>query len=584
MKPNKGNTPEPNETEREAVETAENVETTDAVDATEANEKAEKARKKAEEKSAAKADKKEARQARADLRKRLRSRVRAKHRVYAVAITVVVLAVAILLNVLVSLLGQRFHLTVDLTAEHSNSITQENVDYLRAVDKDVTVTICAAEDAYSDFLNYYASSLYGAQDSTGKYYDQTLQLINAYASYNDHINVVYSDPQEPAFSAIRNRYPGVSWSYGDILVECSLPVNGKTIDRYKILTFNDVYTLEDSSGYAAYGMGYYAVTGSKIETALTSAIYTVTSDKTVQTLVIDRSSSVDTAKLTESLELNNYAVTTTSDSILKEIPAGTDLIVIAAPGADFAPEELTRINEFLAAHGEDEHGLLFFASTASPATPRLNAFLEDWGIELQTGTLFETDESAWLLGKPTQMLLLNKATDFTADYNNKGTGLVASGLVPMKTAYESFERRTTNELLTTYTESVIAAPVGADENYKPAADAQTGTFPAALLTEEKSENGASSFVAAFASADLISTQWDAYTDIDNIGFVVTVANQAAGVGSTGISFADKTVASGAFSDVPANSVVVTFRVLFRDLLPVAALVLALVVWIRRKNK
>ncbi len=521
--------------------------------------------------------------------KKLRNRVAMRHGVYATVITALVLVGAVVINILSNAIAQRFHTTIDLTAERSNTISPSNVSYIRDVDKDVTVTICASEDGYTgDYMAYYAYNYYSAQDVTGQYYRQTITLIEDYAVYNNHIKIVYADPQEPSFAEVQSRFSNTNLYYGDIIVECSFELNGKTINRNKILTYENLYQLEDTSGYAEYGMDVYTVTGSNVETALTSAIYYVTSEESTQALILGNHSNTSlTEQLVENLELNNYVVNTTSEAMITSIPEETDLLLIVAPTSDFATEELEVIETFLENGNDRGKGLLYFASTASPELPRLNTFLEDWGITVESGILYETDERYQLNQSPTSMGVFNQLTEYTPDVNNQSVVFAGSNLVPMRTAYERYDSRVTSSLMET-SASVVVAPVGTDQNFTPSDSLVQSAYPVAILTRDTSyendSNGLSSYVVAFASTDFILGTWDDYTIVDNMSFVIAAANQASGVGDSNISFSTKVVATGAFNESPSTQKINTVRILFVFIIPIIALVLCFVIWIRRKNK
>ena len=216
---------------------------------------------------------------------KLKNKYALKHGVYAVAFTAIVIVAVLVLNVLVSALGQRFPLTLDITADKDYSISTENLEYIRGVERPVTITVCSTEGDYADYMAQYISYYYGASDETdGKYFDQALMLLDAYTKHNSNIEVVYADPQSPEFSEVQSRVgSSASLSYGSLLVESTFELNGEEVYRNKVLDFDDLYEITDSTGgYASY-YGYgYVISGSMVESAVTTAINSVTSDKTTE--------------------------------------------------------------------------------------------------------------------------------------------------------------------------------------------------------------------------------------------------------------------------------------------------------------
>ena len=156
---------------------------------------------------------------------------------YSVAITAIVVAAVIVLNILVSALSDRFVFEYDMTVEKENSISEDNIKFLKKIEKDVTVTFCADEEEYSSNMGYYAYSLYGVSDNAAvKYYDQTVKLIKLYNSYNKKIKVNFVDTQSTEFTAISKEYSDETLSYGDIIV--SAETNGNK--RNKKVGYNDI--------------------------------------------------------------------------------------------------------------------------------------------------------------------------------------------------------------------------------------------------------------------------------------------------------------------------------------------------------
>ena len=101
---------------------------------------------------------------------------------YSLAITALVLAGLIIFNWLCSSLADRFHLEVDMTVGNKNSLSSENIDFIKNIDSDVSVIVCSSEEDYSGYMEYFAQSYYSVTTdaSTSEYFDQTVKLISKY--------------------------------------------------------------------------------------------------------------------------------------------------------------------------------------------------------------------------------------------------------------------------------------------------------------------------------------------------------------------------------------------------------------------
>ncbi|MBQ7726724.1 MAG: GldG family protein, partial [Clostridia bacterium] len=346
--------------------------------------------------------------------KKLRNQALLRRGSYAVAITAAVLAGILALNILVNVLAKRVTLEFDMSTDKENSMSEENVAYLRALDKEVTLTMCAKEEDYSEngYMAYYAQQ-YGVSSDASEYYKQTLTLLKKYPNYNSKITLWFVDTQSTEFTEISTKYANVKPSYGDILVTSG---EGDR-ERYKVVGFEDIYAMSEDSTYAAYGYTTSEISGNNLETAVTGAIEYVTSSKLKKAAVYTGHSATDaTADYQKLLTTNNYEITVIEDALLTAIPEEVDAVVIAAPTKDFIASELNVLSEFLDNNDQLGKGLLFFADASAPYLPDFYAFLEEWGIAVEEGILFETNSGNHIDGDPTTMGLYptEEETDLTS--------------------------------------------------------------------------------------------------------------------------------------------------------------------------
>ena len=75
--------------------------------------------------------------------KKLKNQALLRRGGYSIAITAAVLAGIIVLNVLVNALASRFVLEFDMSSAKQNSVSEENVDYLKNLDTEVNIIVCA---------------------------------------------------------------------------------------------------------------------------------------------------------------------------------------------------------------------------------------------------------------------------------------------------------------------------------------------------------------------------------------------------------------------------------------------------------
>ena len=514
--------------------------------------------------------------------KKLKNQALLRKGSFSVAITAAVLAGIIILNVLVGALSKRFVLEFDMSAEKENSMSEENIDYLKNLDAEVQITVCATpEDYEGGYMSYYAQNLYGVTSDATDYYKQTIKLLDKYPAYNDKISLRYIDTQDSKFTEISSKYSNEKLSYGDIIVSCTK--NGS--ERYKIVGFKDVYNLSEDSTYAAYGYTTSTVGGNNVETAVTSAIAYVTSNKTKKAALITGHSKNDyTADYQTLLKENNYEITVISDSMIGSISDEYDAVIIAAPTADFLGAELDALSAFLENDGKLGKGLIFFADASAPYLTNLYDFLEQWGIAVGEGILFETNSQNYMPDDPMTMGTYPTSSDNDI---TSGMNLCITGYnVPITAAFESEGNITVTSLMST-PESVVAAPVGTTASWTGADDYTKQSYSSVIQAEmsdyDDDNNEISSYVLAFSSIEFIQSEYNEQPSVANKNITLAAAERAVGAENTGISFISKTITNESYSDSVTDSSAGIIRILFMFILPIACIALGIYIFIRRKN-
>ena len=455
----------------ETAETTEVAETTEEV-------VAEKKEKKAKKVKAPKA-------------KLLKNQALFKKGGYSVAITAAFIAAVIVINILVTALSDRFVLEFDMSTEKTNSISEENIDFIKSVEDDIEVIVCAdADDYVGGYMAYYAQQ-YNVQQgqSDTDYYQQTITLINKYADYNKKIDVKFIDSQSSEFTPIAQEYNTEKIGYGDIIVSCEK--NGNK--RHKKVGFEDIYTLTEDDTYAAYGMTTSTVSGNSIETALTSAISYVISNETKKIAFLTGHSANDyTETYQQTLKLNNYEIDVISDAIINTVPDKYDAVVIAAPNKDFMGNELDAISAFLDNNGKLDKGLIFIGDITAPYLTNLYDFLAQWGIAVDDGVLFETDQGNHMTDAPMTLGSYSSGADKITDSVQL---CITGNNIPLSPAFESENGIKVTSLVQT-PETTVAAPKGTADNWT-GADKYTpksySTVIQAVKEDYNDDNGGAAF-------------------------------------------------------------------------------------------
>ncbi len=503
---------------------------------------------------------------------------------YSLAITAIVLAGVIVFNWLVSSLGDRFNLEFDMTADKKNSISEENIDYIKNLDADVSVTVIGTEDDFANAMAYYAERIYGVTISSNselEYFEQTVNLTKKYNDYNDRITVKYIDPQSTEFTAITTTYSSYQLAYGDMIVTSSK--SGK--ERVKVLKFADIYVVSDS-GSNQY-MQSYTLAANKLETALTSAIaYVTSSDSKKVAILSGHSENNYTEAYTQLLAANNYDITTITDKLITTISNEYDAIVISAPSIDFIGSELDVISNFLENDGKKGKGLIFFADATCPALPNLYAFLKQWGIELSEGILFETDGYNLPVPNSPSTMGLYRVELEDDEITEKINVAIANYLVPMKVCEDSSLQITATALMQTQN-SVVVAPIGSASTWADYTDADKKQFDCVIQSVDsdfdKDNNSITSYIMAFSSVEFVQSEWASYSNLSNQDIVMACTDRAAHVGDTSMTFTSKVITNESFATKVNASNTKLVAIVFMFIIPIVIIAAGIVVFVRRRN-
>lgn len=318
-----------------------------------------------------------------------------------------VLVAVILLNLVCTSLTDQYHLTLDLTANQMYEVTQDSVDMLEGLDKDVTITILASEDDFQ-------------KDS---YYSYVYKFMDKYLGYaRGHVTVTYIDPKTNPNAASKFSELSANVQTGSVIFQCG--------DKSRVLAESDFYETEQDSTY-----GYTYVTGFAAEQAFTSAILAVTSDDTPAVYLVQGHNESVSSSFSAMLENSGYTISTLTLAE-DEIPEDAAIVVISLPQVDFTEEELNQLDAYVKKGGD----LMVFDGTSVPTNlDNLKSYLKEWGIQVendmvidanynlsQTPTylfaqLAESDDNAALSSKADQVIVAPNAKSLTVGLSDRAS-------------------------------------------------------------------------------------------------------------------------------------------------------------------
>lgn len=551
--------------------------------------------------------------------KSIKNTIALKRGLYSVILSVIFIVAVVLVTIFATALAERFPLELDLTSDKLHSMTGDNVEFIKSVNKKVNVYVCLTEDEYSctsssgyNMAYYAALNRFVDNNAANKsYYQQTVELLNKYQMYNDNITVTYVDVSQPTADEITGAFDDYKWVPGEILVDSTFMVDGKEITRRTYVPFDETYTLVDESGqastyfqyfqqgmsdcYALYGQGVgYTITENKVEYALSAAIYKVTSESTPVFLVPKSYCNAEAVSsgLESTLTANNFTVDY-AEGFLSDllVEANYDYysgVILAGTSDDISDADRVALEKFLDNKGKKGKSFFYFASTKTYKFENLCGFLADWGIGFKPGILYLPSE------KTSEGIMFSSLkTEYTKLTDSMNKYLVASNVVPMIQLYDTNTTATyireTNVLMQTRSGNFVIKPMDAGEDWTPDEKAETDMYASAIYTEDAISDDQGNYicsqVVAYAAENFISPGWTQnYSTVVNMNFVLDTFNVAAGLTENPFNFVAKTITNESYRINVTEGKAKAVRIIFMAVVPITLVGTGIAVWIRRRRK
>lgn len=511
-----------------------------------------------------------------------------RYSMLATVLSIVFIAVIVAVNILASMLDSRINaLQIDMTLSKDYTLSEQNVEYLKEIDKEVTVTVAATENYYigGSYANFLYSNYYYSDTSGGKYFNQTVELLKKYPKVNDKIKIQFIDPTTPAFNDFSEKYAN-QYTYGSIIVESEFTnSSGAKQSRYKILQAEDIYVTEsDSSSY--YGDTY--IKGSALESALTTALFYVISEQQNTAAIVTGYNCDSADNVQTMLKQNNYDIIEIESLTTTDIPSEVDLLVFAVPQSDLTPNEILKLDSFMKNDGNYRKNILYVASNTQTKLPNLEAFLGEWGFEIGSGTVYETDEKYRSTVSKAWMYLQDGETQYLADYS--GMYYVARDMRPITLKFDQKGEEPgsyyTYDLVKT-NDSTTIMPSGVSEDWEPANNATKQSYSAlamSVFAVDRDEDGRdiSSSILVLATDDFYSDMYVSSSGYANQDALMSMLNIMVGRTEKSYTLDDKTITSSTFTPTEIQSNIIKYVCV--GIIPVGLLVVGIVIVIRRKRR
>ena len=310
------------------------------------------------------------------------------------AVTIVlVIAVVIAANIVCGLLTQRYPMKLDLTPDSRHEISEQSIEVLENIDKDVEVIVTSTEDYFSMIGTGYENMFYQYYGVVVECpYDIIPEILDKYSVYAEagkgSIDVNYVDiTKNPDVVTELNQVYNGEITEGGIVVRCG--------DRVKFITPEEVSGMIAPSQNSTQTNIVMTFTG---ESTLTSAIKAVTDANPVKAALVssmngggvfDQIHSVVGGSLMNYMSKNGYDCVEIDIGTDALNPEDYDVIVVAAPSVDFTPDIITKLSDFLYNDGKYDKDLIYIQNANATQLPNISEFLAEWKIQIEPTFVFD---------------------------------------------------------------------------------------------------------------------------------------------------------------------------------------------------
>ena len=476
------------------------------------------------------------------------------------AITIVFIAIVVIVNLIISSLSDKYSLKLDLTDNKIFEISQDTIDYISKIDKDVDIEVMADEYLF---------------EVSGTHYKQVAEVIKKYAQYSDHINVEFVDMDKNPnkVSKYKEMYTGTI-SKGSIVINSG--------NKIKVLNSSDLFNVDN--GYVA---------SSKAEYAITSGVMYVTDANPVKVAMISGDIS-ETAQyaiqnLLSQLSSNGYEIAE-CDVLMDTLDDDIDTLIIPAPLNDYTPAMIEKVSDFLQNDGKLGKSAIYIGDFNQNATPNLCEFLKEWGIEIDnSGVVMEQDDKMkqpvliYAMGSYYNASLAQIVDeDFQDAVTDSKLPIVVPFARPLTLAFESSNNREAKIILSTPATSAIY-PDDVPEDFDISKQPQSVRNVMALGTKYTFENNQrlESKLLVISSAEMLDVMIMKDKSYNNSEFVLNSINKLTGKTDVGITVLDKSMDTISLSLTESSIKVIGLVVI--AFIPLAVVNVGIVVFLRRKK-
>ncbi len=490
-----------------------------------------------------------------------------KYGAVATGFTIVVIAMVILVNVILGLVGERVNLKLDITSDGIFEISQESIDYLEQNKENIEIAVMIPEESF--------------ESNTNVYYKQAYEVLKKYQYYSDNISLKFVDlVKDPSYATKYNELYKGEIANNDIVIASE--------KRVKVINLYDLYNTE--LNYQTYS---YDIMSSKAEQVLTSAIMYITDPNPMTAVILDvetvNSANMNiTYNVTKILEDNGYNVVTVNP-MTEAIPTENELIVINAPLNDFTEDTIKTLYDYMENGGNYGKNLIYLANSSQKPTANIDAFLAEWGFQIGTEVIGETDQYN-LMTQDTLYAIKNfidmNENEYAKNVAQADLPVVAFRSRPVNLLFSNNGNVSAKSLLSTadtaflFTNDMQAQIENGEQPTIVNGTYNTMAISTKYVFNDDNEYITSNFLVVGGS-EMLDSGLTSASFYNNGDYFISAVNKMTGK-EKGITIVSKNLNAPTFQ-TDVQKITTSFWT-FVILIPLAVIICGIVVWVRRRNR
>ena len=460
---------------------------------------------------------------------------------YSVVLSVIFVVIIVVVNLIVDAFPSTYT-ELDVSDQQLFSIGDQTKDFLKELDKDVTI---------------YQIAQSGSEDEV------VSKLLQKYEEASDHIKVEKKDPVvNPKFTS---EYTDEEVSSNSLIVVCG--------DRSKIVDYNNIY--ESSMDYTTYS---YTTSGFDGEGQITSAISYVTSDNLPVLYTLDGhgEKSLDST-LQEDIEKANIEIKSLNLLTEESVPEDADCLMINSPSTDISEEERDAIIEYLENGGK----AMIFSDYTEGSMDNFDAVLENYGVERVDGIVIEGDAQHYAMQMPYYLLPDVSSAEAVSDFSSQGYFVLAPYAQGIRQLDNVRDTLTIESLLTTSDEAYSKTDLNTETLEKTDEDID-GPFDIGVSITEEVDDDKTTQIVYYSTANLMDSQINQMVAGGNEQMITESLNWMCSTDEAStISIPSKSL-EVSYLTVTAYDAAY-WKICVMGLIPGVFLVVGFVVWLKRRK-